>query len=131
MAELVAAVRRTQSAAAPDAVASASTAGVAGGDQAAAAAPAAAAPSAPSLPTRAEVAREATIDNALSLNRMNLIGVYGSDSDRRALIRMPSGRLVKVKVGDRIDGGNVAAIGDDSLRYTKGGRNITLEVPSG
>ena len=85
----------------------------------------------PSIPTSASVARQATITGAINLRRVNLIGVYGSSSDRRALVRLPSGRYVKVEVGDRIDGGRVAAIGDGELRYVKGGRNVTLKVPSG
>ncbi len=85
----------------------------------------------PSLPTTASVAREATETNAINLGKVNLIGVYGSDNDRRALVRMPSGRYVKVEVGDRLDGGQVAAIGDDQLRYIKSGRNITLQLPRG
>ena len=122
------------SAAQPEAVASASTAAlddtaaIEEADEIAAAAPA---PSQPNIPTRAEVAREATIDNAIRLNRLNLIGVYGSDSSRRALLRLPSGRYVKVKVGDRVDGGQVSAISDSQLRYTKGGQDVTLTVPSG
>jgi hypothetical protein len=86
---------------------------------------------APSMPTRAEVAREATIENAIRLRDLNLIGVYGAPSDRRALVRLPSGRFVKVEVGDRVDGGQVAAIGENSLRYVKSGREHTLVVPSG
>ena len=62
---------------------------------------------------------------------MNLIGVYGQPSDRRALVRLANGRYRKVKVGDRIDGGRVLAIGDDTLRYQKGGQNLTLNMPSG
>lgn len=85
----------------------------------------------PNIPTAASVARQATLENAIPLRRMNLIGVYGSQGNRRALIRLPSGRYVKVTVGDRIDGGRVAAIGDGELRYVKGGRNVTLRVPSG
>ncbi|MEL6645380.1 MAG: hypothetical protein AAFQ79_15720 [Pseudomonadota bacterium] len=85
----------------------------------------------PTIPTSASVARQATIDNALNLRRVNLIGVYGSEADRRALIRLSSGRYVKVKVGDRVDGGQVAAIGDSELRLIKGGRNVTLTVPQG
>jgi hypothetical protein len=77
------------------------------------------------------VARQATIENAMRLNRINLIGVYGTEGDRRALVRLPSGRYVKVEVGDRLDGGQIAAIGRGELRYVKGGRNITLTVPSG
>jgi type IV pilus biogenesis protein PilP len=89
------------------------------------------APTKPSIPSSASVAKQATIENAINLRKINLIGVYGSASDRRALVRLPSGRFVKVKVGDRIDGGQVAAIGDNELRYIKSGRNVTLTVPSG
>lgn len=84
----------------------------------------------PTAPTSATVARSATSPNELRLGRMNLIGVYGGDSNRRALLRLPNGRFVKVKVGDRIDGGRVAAIDDSALRYVKGGRNITLQMPN-
>ena len=84
---------------------------------------------APRIPTRASVAKRATVANAINLHKVNLIGVYGSPSKRRALVRLPSGRYVKVKVGDRVDGGKVAAIGENTLRYIKGGRNITLKMP--
>jgi hypothetical protein len=86
---------------------------------------------APNIPTSASVARQATIRNAMRLSEINLIGVYGTERDRRALVRLPSGRFVKVEVGDRLDGGRIAAIGRDELRYVKGGRNVTLQVPSG
>jgi hypothetical protein len=36
-----------------------------------------------------------------------------------------------VKVGDKLDGGKVAAISDKELRYIKRGQNITLELPTG
>ncbi|SIO12946.1 hypothetical protein SAMN05444722_0537 [Rhodovulum sp. ES.010] len=85
----------------------------------------------PSIPTTASVARQATVSNAINLRQLNLIGVYGSSSDRRALVRLPSGRYEKVKVGDRIDGGRVAAIGESDLRYVKNGRNIVLDLPGG
>jgi len=84
----------------------------------------------PSGPTRASVARAATTDNAINLRRVNLIGVYGKPSNRQALVRLANGRFVKVKVGDRVDGGRVAAIGESQIRYVKGGRNITLDIPS-
>ena len=72
----------------------------------------------------------ATNTNAITLRRVNLIGVYGKPSNRQALVRLANGRFVKVKVGDRIDGGQVAAIGESQLRYVKSGRNITLDIPS-
>lgn len=85
----------------------------------------------PSLPTRASVSERATIANAIQLERVNLIGVYGSPSDRRALIRLPTGRYIKVKVGDRVDGGRVAAIEASSVQYVKGGRRYALTMPNG
>lgn len=85
----------------------------------------------PSIPSSASVARQATLDNAINLRKINLIGVYGTPSNRRALVRLPSGRYKKVKVGDSVDGGRVLAIGDSELRYQKGGRNLTLKIPSG
>ena len=86
---------------------------------------------APNIPQNANVARQATVRNQINLSRMNLIGVFGSPSNRRALVRLSNGRLQNVKVGDRLDGGRVAAIGEDQLRLTKGGRNIVLEMPNG
>ncbi|MCG6884631.1 MAG: hypothetical protein LJE62_12840 [Silicimonas sp.] len=83
------------------------------------------------IPTSASVARTATIENAIRLNRINLVGVYGAPSDRRALIRLSSGRYVKVKVGDRVDGGTVAQITDSELYYRKGNRTLSLSVPKG
>ncbi len=84
---------------------------------------------APKIPSSASVARQATIDNAINLRKLNLIGVYGTPSNRRALVRLPSGRYKKLKVGDRIDGGNVIAISDSELRYQKRGQNVTLRMP--
>jgi hypothetical protein len=78
--------------------------------------------------TAAVVARAATVKNAINLRKVNLMGVYGKSSDRRALIRLGSGRLSKVKVGDRVDGGRVQSISDSSLVYVKSGRSITLSV---
>lgn len=83
----------------------------------------------PSIPSSASVTREATVTNAINLRRVNLIGVYGTPSSRRALIRLANGRYKKVQVGDRIDGGRVSAIGDSELRYNKNGRNLVLRMP--
>ncbi len=82
-------------------------------------------------PSRSTVTMRATIPNAISLNEMNLVGVYGSTSDRRALVRLPSGRYVRVRVGDRVDGGRVARITESELLYQKGNRTLSLGVPRG
>lgn len=86
---------------------------------------------APRIPSSTSVARQATLDNAINLRQVNLIGVYGTPANRRALVRLPSGRYKKVRIGDSVDGGRVVAIGDSELRYQKGGRNMTLKIPSG
>ena len=74
------------------------------------------------------VAQNATLDNAINLRDVNLIGIYGGSSDRRALVRLGNGRYVRVTVGDRLDGGRVTAISAGALSYTKSGRALTLEV---
>ncbi|PTX04646.1 hypothetical protein [Pararhodobacter aggregans] len=84
----------------------------------------------PSIPTSASVSRQATEENAIRLNRINLIGVFGTPNARRALVRLSSGRVVRVQVGDRLDGGQVAAIGDGEVRYVKNGRNEVLRIGS-
>ena len=86
---------------------------------------------APSLPSKTSVAQQATVKNAIKLRAINLIGVYGKQSSRRALIRLSNGRYQKVAVGDRLDGGQVSAIGDNQLRYRKRGRDVVLSMPQG
>ena len=82
-------------------------------------------------PTPQSVRRKATEKDKIALDEMSLVGVYGSSSSRRALVRMPSGRFIKVEVGDRVGGGRVAAIGDKSLRLIKSGKNVLLTMPKG
>lgn len=82
-------------------------------------------------PTRASVARQATVTGALNLGRTNLIGVFGTQNARYALVRESGGRLVRVKVGDRIDGGRVTAIGQTELSYQRGGQTVQLRMPRG
>ncbi len=85
----------------------------------------------PDIPSNTTVSREATIERVIDLGEINLMGVNGTPEDRTAIVRLPSGRFVTVQVGDRLDGGRVAAIGADSLQYVRGGQSITLEVPQG
>ncbi len=86
---------------------------------------------APSMPSKTSVAKQATMKNAIKLRDINLIGVYGKPSSRRALIRLSNGRYQKVAVGDKLDGGRVSAIGDNELRYTRRGRDVVLKIPRG
>lgn len=81
--------------------------------------------------TGASVASAATQRAALEPGGINLIGVYGSETGRRAIVRLQSGRFVTVETGDRMDGGRVFAIGEGELSYVKGGRNHLLRMPRG
>ena len=86
---------------------------------------------APQIPSAASVAQQATVRGAINLRQVNLIGVYGQPSNRRALVRLSNGRYQKVQVGDRLDGGQVRAIGENELSYVKGNRAIVLTMPRG
>lgn len=80
-------------------------------------------------PLRTTVAKQATYKNVINLSQLNLIGVYGTQSSRYALVRQANGRYKKVRVGDNIDGGRVAAITATEVRYQKGNRLIALAMP--
>lgn len=84
---------------------------------------------APSGAVPRSVAEAATVANVMSMRDINLIGVYGTPSNRRALVRLGNGSYVRVSVGDSLDGGRVAAIDDTSLNYVRRGRSVTLEIP--
>lgn len=86
---------------------------------------------APNGPIPGGVATNATLEQAIDLREVNLIGVFGRPNDRRALVRLANGRYVRVGVGDSLDGGQVAAIGDNALNYVKRGRTITIAIPNG
>ncbi len=78
---------------------------------------------------RSVVAKQATQRNMLNLGNTNLVGIFGSKANRYALIRQPSGSFKKLKVGDRFDGGRIAAITESEVRYEKGGELLALRMP--
>lgn len=82
-----------------------------------------------SAPTAANVQKQATERSTFSKKRLSLVGVYGKASNRRALVRLPSGRYVKVKTGQRVSGWKVSAIGENSVRMRKGSRDQVLRMP--
>lgn len=84
----------------------------------------------PALPTSTSVAREATVARAINLRQVNLLGVMGTSSNRRALVRLSNGRIVTVRVGENLDDGQVTAIGDTELRYVRRGRDVVLRIAS-
>ncbi|WP_019954121.1 hypothetical protein [Yoonia vestfoldensis] len=93
----------------------------------------AAAPVAPQNyePVPGGVARAATQESAIRLRDINLIGVFGQPSARRALVRLGNGQLIRVQVGSELDGGQVTAIGESALNYVKRGTTYALQIPQG
>lgn len=81
----------------------------------------------------------ATIDNpsptdsrggsTFSKGKISLVGVFGTSSSRRALIRTSNGRYVKVKRGQNVGGWRVSAIGESTVKITRGVRSRTLRLP--
>lgn len=82
-------------------------------------------------PSSTTVARAATVENGLPSGKLILVGITGTSSAPKALVRFSNGRIKRVKVGDRLDGGKVIAIGEGRLIYLKGRRKITLTMPRG
>ncbi|MBC6408267.1 MAG: hypothetical protein GDA40_09235 [Rhodobacteraceae bacterium] len=80
-------------------------------------------------PTKHRVAQHATMQQAINLQEINVIGIYGTSARRWALVRLSSGERAKVRVGEQLDGGTVVAIGESELRYARSGRNIVLKMP--
>ncbi len=83
---------------------------------------------APQIPTSASVAREATQARAINLRQINLLGTFGTSSSRTALVRLSNGRVEQLRVGDRLDRGQVTAIGESELHYVRSGRTHRLRV---
>lgn len=84
----------------------------------------------PSGPIPGGVARAATEENVIALREVTLIGVFGTSGSRVALVRLANGRVVRVSVGDSLDGGQVVSISETALNYVKRGRTYTLALPA-
>ena len=80
-------------------------------------------------PSAALAGAAATERVGLTRGRVSLIGVFGDASDRHALLLLPNGNVESVRPGDRVQGVQVAAIGGDSVRLRRGGRDTLLRLP--
>ncbi|HMQ41173.1 MAG TPA: hypothetical protein PKC09_07855 [Paracoccus sp. (in: a-proteobacteria)] len=86
--------------------------------------------SAESAPTSGSVANSATA-KGIDLNATQLIGTVGAGKASRGLIRLRNGRIVTVRLGDKINGGQISSIGDGGLKYVKAGREYSLPILNG
>lgn len=81
--------------------------------------------------TNRRAQKEATQQDAIALHQTSLIGVFGLATQKFALVRLKNGTIKKVTVGDRINWGQVTAIGNSRLMIRRNGKDIVLGLPSG
>ncbi len=80
-------------------------------------------------PSPEPVREAATVRNAMPAGQTSLVGVFGDEATRQALIREPSGVIRRVRPGDRVDNWTIAAIGQDSIQLRNGSERRTMRVP--
>ncbi|MCZ0963307.1 hypothetical protein OU682_16980, partial [Paracoccus sp. EF6] len=80
-------------------------------------------------PTTAGVA--ATVKDGIQISRTQIIGTIGAGKASRALVRLSNGRVLTLRLGDKINGGTITDIGDSRITFVKGGRPQALSVLGG
>ncbi|MBK0326834.1 hypothetical protein I5535_05945 [Rhodobacteraceae bacterium F11138] len=81
--------------------------------------------------TPANVARIATQDRVLERGHTGLIGLFGPPGKLSALVRDASGKIRRLKIGDRLNRGRVMAIDKDGVMIERNGRSLRMTLPSG
>lgn len=80
-------------------------------------------------PATGDAAGTATITAEFDPRAPLLLGTFGTERSRGAILRLPNGRISKVGVGDEVAGDRVVAIGDGSVMLAQGGRTTKVEIP--
>ncbi|WP_127112396.1 hypothetical protein [Shimia sediminis] len=80
--------------------------------------------------TPKNVADEATQKGALQRGTLTLIGIMGSSDAMRALIMLPSGKVVTAHEGETSSVGTVVGIDEARVILLRGGKELTLEMPA-
>jgi Tfp pilus assembly protein PilP len=75
------------------------------------------------------VAEIATRQASLRLNKLMLLGTFGTTAKPSALVRLPGGKTETLRVGDSVKGGQVIAIDDGRIALNTRGRAEWLEIP--
>ncbi|MDO5605801.1 MAG: hypothetical protein Q4G25_11645 [Paracoccus sp. (in: a-proteobacteria)] len=86
--------------------------------------------SAEAAPSSQSVANNATM-RGIDLNATQLIGTVGAGKASRGLVRLRNGRIVTVRLGDNINGGQITSIGSGGVQYVKDGRQFRLPILNG
>lgn len=81
--------------------------------------------------TPRQVADRATQSVEMPRSGPMLLGVFGDTRAPEALVRLRSGRLDTVALGDRVDGREVVAIDEGRIALARGGKAYWLEQLGG
>ncbi len=79
--------------------------------------------------TSATAAAAATESADISRRSLALIGVFGPERDRYAMVRLPNGQMKRVRAGDALGSARIAGISANSVQIASGGRTTTLAMP--
>lgn len=79
--------------------------------------------------TPPHVARHATIQAPLDQHQLILLGIFGAESDLKALLRLPDGDIRRVETGDQVQGVTVLAIAPDHIAMGQGSVSRRLRIP--
>ncbi|WP_170413846.1 hypothetical protein [Ruegeria atlantica] len=79
--------------------------------------------------SNANVKSAATQKGALKKNSVSVLGVFGSKTDMRALVRLSSGRVKEVKPGSRVSSGTVIAIDNEGVMLRQSGQTKRIVIP--
>ncbi len=76
-----------------------------------------------------ETLATATEEGVLHEGETTLIGLFGGPDGSTALVRLPSGAIVRVAAGEQVAGGRVTAIDEEAVHLRRGGETIRLTMP--
>lgn len=80
--------------------------------------------------TPKDVAEKATQRGVLTDGEVTLLGIAGAGLDRRILIRLPSGSIIKAEPGKPSRAGTIVGISDSQVVLRRGGKDVTLTIPN-
>ena len=78
---------------------------------------------------RPTVTTAAVNEGQIDLERITLIGVFGTDDARRAILRTPDGDFTPIARGSVVDGWRVLTIDRESVRIARGSDVLVLQKP--
>lgn len=79
--------------------------------------------------TPPKAAEHATTQARLSRRQPILLGTFGTEAERRALVRLPDGAITELRPGDQLDNARVLAVAVDHIALVRGGTSRKLHIP--